>query len=718
MNITRPKNLAWRLPIARLVISVIILFTCIASQAVQAAPLSASADTLVVGLSANPIQSLDPSTLIDVDGYLVDTQIMDTLITYNAQSAGLLPGLATNWSVSSDGLTWTFTLRSGVKFQDGTNFDADAVLFNFTRWWDPTNPFHDAPRFEYFESYFFYKDNPDTRIASMETSGSTQFVIHLKQPYNILPYILSNTSFSIASPTAIQAGTIGSHPVGTGAYQFQEWDLLNNTISLTASANYWGLQPFIPNIKFVSFNTPEEQVTAIKANLLHVAYNIPGAYYETARQDVNIHTTWRLDSNIGYLGINRGHGPLADLRVRQAIAHAIDTQNLVKNYSYTFDALANQFLPPEIWGYDSSITGYDYNPDLARSLLAQAGYPDGFNINLEYRNVVRLYLRNPSGVAQAIKNDLANVGIQVNVLEKESGDFISRVQNGDVDLFLLGWAADFPHPDNFFTPIFCDMFDKAFGPRDDAFCADLTAAMAELDPDSQLSQYKAASMHIHNTLPMVPIVQGHSMILIRSEVAGLEKASFTPEFFRSVFWANGPNEIFQPNKNTTLEVSGTQVINTTVNVPAGALAEPVVLSYALVDPSAQQSPVQAASGLYSAGTSASSEMFTPPGRLFPAGPLFELSGYTQNGQPLSVNFLKPVELIFSNDKFVHRMAPTSLTLYVWENNQWQAATSTCPAGAVPYLDPVTFAYTVPVCKTGTFGLFGDYPYHYALPLVN
>jgi ABC-type transport system substrate-binding protein len=246
---------------------------------------------------------------------------------------------------------------------------------------------------------------------------------------------------------------------------------------------------------------------------------------------------------IGYLGMNRGHTPLDDPLVRQAIAHAIDRETLIADLYYPGDQVAGQFLPPAIFGHDPSIDDYHYDPPLALTLLALAGYESGFSTTLSFRDVFRWYLPDAPATAAAIREDLLAVGIDATLTQYESGEFIDKAQNGELDLYLLGWTQDYPHPDNYFAPILCDGF-LAFGPMDDLLCDIVAGAREQEDFDDQRDWYELASNRVHDTLPLLPIVHPRSLLATRRNVHGLVPSLGGVELFTDVWlasaWVNLP----------------------------------------------------------------------------------------------------------------------------------------------------------------------------------
>ncbi len=300
---------------------------------------------------------------------------------------------------------------------------------------------------------------------------------------------------------------------------------------MIANTQYHGR---VPPLNALTFKfTPDEatRLNDVQANRVQVAFDINSA---TPITDANVRSLWRPALNIGYLGINRAHGPLGNALVRQAIAHAIDKPTVVTNHYNAGDERLTQYLPSNVPGFDANITDYAYDPVLARNLLTQAGYPNGFATTLALRNVYRGYLPDPVGTANAIAANLQAVGITATVLISPSGEFLSAVYAGQTDLFLLGWFADNASADNFFGPILCDTY-LAYGAKDTVLCNSIDQARTTTDYPAQLALYRSASRRVHDTLPVVPLARSRNLIVVRREVAALWPSALSLESFKDTY---------------------------------------------------------------------------------------------------------------------------------------------------------------------------------------
>lgn len=487
----------------------------------------AATSQLTVAISAEP-DTLDPALTFDGGALLISVQIYETLIAYAPNDLSPRPGLADDWSVSADGKVWTFNIPPNMKFHDGATLDAFAIAANFNRWWDPANPHH-VGAFDYF-TYLFggFKGDPNCLLINVEAPDAATLRLTLNRAQSSLPVMLASPALGIASPAAF--GNLDTQPVGSGPFKFGSW-AAGDRIELIANAQYHGRAPQLNALAFKI--TPDEaaRLDDLSANRAQVAFDINPA---TPITEANLRSLWRPALNLGYLGINRAHGPLGNALVQQAIAHAIDKPTLIAAQYNAGDDIARQFLPPALPGYDATIGDYDYDPNLARDLLTQAGYPNGFYTTLALRDVYRAYLPNPVATANAIAADLQAVGITATVLISESNEFLNAVWSGQTDLFLLGWLADYPSADNFFGPILCDQY-LAYGAKDTVLCSTLDQARATTDYVEQLALYRSASRRVHDTLPLVPLAHGRNLIVVRREVAAFWPSGMGVESFKDTY---------------------------------------------------------------------------------------------------------------------------------------------------------------------------------------
>ena len=510
----------------RLAIVLAVVFIAILIGVVQAQyePAVAGDTNQVTAIIAGNPESLDPATTFDGIALQITSHIYEPLVVAdesNEYRPG--PGLAESWTVSPDGLTWTFNIRPGAKFHDGTEANAGAVVYNINRWWDPDHPYY-AGDSTYFSFLFGGpKGEADSSFLDVTAVEPLQVTIQLKEPDSNVPAKLSYPTFGIASPKAIQAGMLAGSPVGSGPYKFVAWQV-DQYVELAAN-DQWAAMPEMEKLRFQIISDPEDRLTALKSGQAQTSTGLENLLDEIQMAG-NLRVEWHPSNDVGYLGINRAHTPLDNLLVRQAIAHAVNRKALVANFFTPGDLVAKDLMPPQLWGADPNIEDYAYDPQMALNLLNQAGYPNGFAITLSFRDLFRNYLPDPAVTAAAIANDLEAVGIKVTVEQLESGEFINQLYAGQLELYLLGWTADYPHPLNIYV-LYCVEW---IGPRDDELCDTLDeSSQATSQAEVEALMHKV-SRRAHETVPMLPVVHSRQALVIYRDL-----------FHVSYFWGFGAN---------------------------------------------------------------------------------------------------------------------------------------------------------------------------------
>lgn len=662
------------------------------SSAQASTAVTPAANDFVVGINAD-IYSMDPAVVSDTNSLLVAAQVYDTLFTYQPGGSLVNPGLAVSWTISADGLTWTLDLRPGVSFQDGTPLDAAAVVFNLQRWWDPANPYHQGYFYYFLALFTGFKGDPSCLLAGVSAVGDSQVQLTLSRPYSALPSILAMPGFSIASPSAIQSGTLPLLPVGSSAFQFVE-RLPGDHILLEAHPEYWGTPPSLDTLSFQIIPDDAERYAALEAGTVHSVGDLPDDYATLAASDPQFQVQWRPSANVGYLGINRAHTPLDNLLVRQAIAHAVNTQALIDTLYTAGDQPGIEFVPPVIWGGNPELSAYTYDPALSISLLAQAGYTDGLTTTLSYRDVVRAYLPNPTATANAISADLQAVGIQATVIAYESSTFFEKWNNGELDLFLLGWGADYLHPDNFYSPMLCNPDLLGFGPPDTALCDLLQTALAEPDFDDQVTIYQSASQRVYDTLPLLPYVHARTNLILRYDVAGVQASPLGAEIYKDASFPGAEQIVVDPETEGSLVYYDDHSLPTILEIPAGAVSETILLRYVVTETAS--APVGFGSARHT----------------------FDLAA-TRGGEPLpGFTFLQPVTItIFYDNSDVWGLKEETLLLFYWDGSAWLDAATTCAPPSAYTRDLGTNRLSLPICHLSIFGLFGERQIRTFLPLV-
>ena len=325
-------------------------------------------------------------------------------------------------------------------------------------------------------------------------------------------------------------GALLDSPIGTGPYMLTQWDR-GNQIVMGINPNFWGTPAETDTLVFKWSSEAAQRFLELQAGTVDGIDNPGRDDFATIASSADLQLKERDGTNIFYLGLNRDKEPFTDEKVRQAIGMALDRQRIVDNFYPPGSMVADQFLPPPIFGYTPQPTWYDQDIDMAKSLLAEAGYPDGFEVTLSYRDVVRSYLPSPATVAQDMQAQLAEIGVTVNIEVMESGAFIDASDAGELTMYMLGWGADYPDATNFLDYHFGKNASAQFGAGFEDIWAVLDEGASTPDQDARLVIYEQAAELIKQHVPMVPIAHGGSGTGYLADVTNAQASPLGNEYF-------------------------------------------------------------------------------------------------------------------------------------------------------------------------------------------
>lgn len=511
-----------------------------------------SGGQLVFGTSADPI-SMDGAYVSDGESLRVVRQLFETLVTTAPGGTEIEPLLATEYEPSNDGKTWTFTLREGVKFHDGTEFNAEAVCFNFDRWYNFTGVQQSASVSYYWQTVFSgYAKNEDPALGtSLYQSCEAQdgkAVINLTSPSASFLSGLALASFSIASPDALTKfeadkvtgtgeepkfeGSFGrENPIGTGPFKLEVFEP-DNRLVLARNDDYWGDKSLLDKVIFKPITEGPARRQALETGEIQgydlVAPEDLGALKE------GFQILERPAFNVGYVGFNTAKPPLDNPKIRQAIAYALNREALVTAKYPEGAEVANQFMPPELFGYADDVPTYEYDVEKAKALIAESGV---VNPTIEFwypTGVSRPYMPDPPANFQAFQADLTAAGFKV-VPKSDvwNPNYLNAVDTGQTGVRLLGWTGDFGDPDNFIGTFFRTK-QKAWGPLEESIYTDLEAARQEPDEAKRTELYQAANKKIMEFLPGVPYVHTKPALAFAKGIEGFVPSPVSIEDFSKV----------------------------------------------------------------------------------------------------------------------------------------------------------------------------------------
>ncbi|HWM88077.1 MAG TPA: ABC transporter substrate-binding protein [Kofleriaceae bacterium] len=500
--------------------------------------------TLVVGRPADAV-SLDPARVSDGESAEACEQIYETLVTYDPETRRIRPGLAESWHMSSDGRQWTFQLRPGVRFHDGTPLDAAAVVFSLERQRDRTHPFHADDR---TKLSFVYWENLFKNVRRVDAVGPLSVRITIDRMYSPFETDMAMFPVAIVSPTAVArwGAEYYRHPVGTGPFRFVNWE--RGRIVLERNPDYWGPRPAISRLVFRAIADGRQRLTELESAAIDVAYSIPPDQLQFVELLPDLVVYEEPSLSVAYLAMNTTHKPFNDVRVRRAVNHAVNRDPIVKLVYQGLATPATGPLPPEQWGYHKASVTYPYDPARARELLAEAAADGHFDPSRVHRlyapSTPRAYMPEPEVIARVLQSNLAAVGLKVELIIQDKDRHGETTERGDHDLCLFGWTSDNGDPHNFLYLLFDMESTKPGVAQNLAFYKDvevhhlLVGAQLTTSRARREALYRRAQERIALDAPWVPLAHSRLAVAARVDVGGISVNPTTGVDFKKV-WRSG-----------------------------------------------------------------------------------------------------------------------------------------------------------------------------------
>ena len=513
--------------------------------------------TLVYG-SSGDASRLDPGDVTDGESIQRMDNIFEGLLEFEVGTTEIKPCLATSWEASTDGTEIVFKLREGVKFHDGTDFNADAVVFSFARQYDPNHPYHQYGEWAYW-GYMF------SDIKEMIKIDDYTVKLVLKRTNAVIMTTLAMFTVNIVSPANAEKYKEDAfkYPCGTGPFKFVEW-VKDDHITLEANENYWRERAQLDKLIFKVIPDPSARLMALEVGEVQgIEYPNPADFARiNANKDLVLMT--QPGMNIGYMAMNEGYGykdanengvrdpdepwvktpgyfePLTKKKVRQAINMAIDKQSIVDNLYMGTAIKAKNGMPPFMLGYNDEIKDYPYDPAKAKELLSEAGYPNGFEVTLYVMPVSRPYMFDPPKVGEAIQSYLGAIGIRVKFYQVDWGTYLQETEAGKHQMCLLGWTGDIGDPDNFMNVLYGANACSIGTAGNYAFFNDenvqilLSKALQTYDKEKRAEYYKKAQEVIHEDAGWVYLAHSVQSMVFRKNVHDFVLYPTSRVFFYSV----------------------------------------------------------------------------------------------------------------------------------------------------------------------------------------
>ncbi|MER6621196.1 MULTISPECIES: ABC transporter substrate-binding protein [unclassified Streptomyces] len=511
-------------------------------------------DTFVFAGAGDP-GSLDPALASDGETFRVTRQAFEALLEHESGGTKLVGGLAETWSSNDEGTVWTFNLRKGVKFHDGEAFNAAAVCANYDHWFNWTGTYQSSAVSYYWQTIMGGfaknedKETPEANYKSCTAKDENTAVIEVKKPSANLPGGFSLQALAIHSPKALkeyakeeatakgdaitypkysqEAGTVA----GTGPYKITKWNKGNKEVTLERFDDYWGDKAKIKNLVFRTIDTEEGRRQALQAGDID-GYDLVAPADVKTLEDQGYVVPTRGVFNLFYVGMSQeANKALKKKEVRQAIAQAIDKENLVKTQLPEGGKVADQFMPDTIAGYSKNVKKYPFDTAASKALLKKAG-EEKLKVEFCYpTEVTRPYMPAPQDLFELMKADLEKAGITVTPKAmKWAPDYIDATEAGSCDLHMLGWTGDFNDGFNFIGTWFAG-YDKQWGFKDKKVFDAVNAGSKLGKADERTAAYEKANEAIMEYLPGVPISSSPPAIAFAKNVNPPNVSPLTQEVF-------------------------------------------------------------------------------------------------------------------------------------------------------------------------------------------
>ncbi|PQP05677.1 ABC transporter substrate-binding protein [Pseudomonas frederiksbergensis] len=527
----------------------------VGASLLASAPFAQAASNLVFCSEGSPA-GFDPGQYTTGTDFDASAETMFNRLTqFERGGTAVIPGLATKWDISDDGLTYTFHLREGVKFhttpyfKPTREFNADDVLFTFNRMINKDDPFRKAYPTEF---PYFTDMGMDTNITKIDKVDDHTVKFTLK---DVDAAFIQNMAMSFASIQSAEyaaqllkegkAADINQKPIGTGPFVFKSYQKDSN-IRYTGNKDYWKPDDVkIDNLIFAITTDPSVRIQKLKKNECQITLFPRPADLKALKEDKALKMPEQAGFNLGYIAYNvmdkvKGSNepnPLADLRVRQALDMAVNKPQIIDSVYQGAGQLAVNAMPPTQWSYDTTIKDAKYDPEKAKQLLKEAGVKEGTEIVLWAMPVQRPYNPNAKLMAEMLQSDWKKIGLNVKITSYEWGEYIKRSKGGENQAMIIGWSGDNGDPDNWLNVLFgCDSLSGNNFSKwcDKKFDGLVKEAKRTTDQAKRTELYKQAQHVLKDAVPMTPIAHSTVFQPMRANVQDFKISPFGLNSFYGV----------------------------------------------------------------------------------------------------------------------------------------------------------------------------------------
>ena len=476
----------------------------------------------IMRLYINEPVSLDPPNAYESEGIQVVRQIWDGLFTYDPVTLETKPEICEKYEVSDDGLTYTFYIKKGVKFQSGKELKAEDFVYSWTRLVLKDTASYLAYHLSAAVGYEECQDGTATELKGMKALDDYSFQITLKYPYSDFINTLGHVAFYPVNKESIEktGDKAGEMPDGTGPFKFVKWEH-DQYIELVRNDDYYGQKTYLDGAKYVII--PDEQTAFLEFQAGNIEYTqIPLGQIKSTQADPQWKDGVIIHPMLGlyYYGMNLNAEPFkGNLPLREAIGLLIDRQNICDVLTEGVAIPATGFVPPGIPGFQENQMGYTFDLEKAKAKLVEAGYPEGKGLP-----ILKLGYNTGSGhekIAEAIQADAAKIGVKIEIEGFEWGTMLEKAKSGEIIFYRLGWLADYPTMDNFLYPLFysksSDNYSEYNNPEVDKLLID---ARSTADKAQREAKYQEVEKLILKDAAFAPIYFYGTRRIIQTYVKG------------------------------------------------------------------------------------------------------------------------------------------------------------------------------------------------------
>lgn len=473
-------------------------------------------------LAADP-PTLDPAFMTDTTSGQVAEHIFDGLVKYDEEMQ-VVSSLAKDWKISDDGLVWTFNLREGVKFHNGREMTADDFVYSFTRILQPETKSQRAWIFDQVEGAQAFRKGTATEVSGFKAVDKNTFQITLKKAFTpFLLHLTMNNAFVVPKEEVERYGAdFTSHPVGTGPFKYVEW-MHDDHLSLEVNEDYYAGRAYLDKINFRIIPDDAAAFSEYEQGNIYDLIDLPEGQLDRVLNTDEFKEELIKKPRLGlyYIGMNLNKEPFTNKKVRQAINHAVNKKMIAEVLRHGSVNPADGIIPPNMPNYNSGeAKTLSYDLEKAKALMAEAGYPEGIKSEIELAYNTD---RGHQMIAEAVQADLKKIGINVKLVNMDWGVYITKLDNGDTQMYRLGWIGD-PDPDSFLYVLLNSANAGPGGnssfynnPKFDQLTND--ARVMPNGPD-RMKLYQQAEQLALEDAPWVPIYHYNNIILKKPFVEG------------------------------------------------------------------------------------------------------------------------------------------------------------------------------------------------------